>query len=257
MLEYRGVGKKFYKRDTEIVALRNVSFRIDEGKFVSVVGPSGCGKSTLLNLSAGLSKPSSGEVIYGGQPVTGINTRVGYITQRDNLLEWSTVYDNIVIALRIRRMPRARQKELADYYLDLMGLKDFAKHYPMELSGGMRKRAALARTLIYSPELVMMDEPFSALDAHVKMMMHEELLRVWDADKKTILFITHDLTEAITLSDQVIVLSARPGTVKATIDINLPRPRDTFLLQTTPEFIALYHQVWELLRDDIRKSEAA
>lgn len=257
MLEYRGVGKKFYKRDSEIVALRNVSFRIDEGKFVSVVGPSGCGKSTLLNLSAGLSKPSSGEVIYGGEPVTGINTRVGYITQRDNLLEWSTVYDNIVIALRIRRMPRARQKELADYYLDLMGLKDFAKHYPMELSGGMRKRAALARTLIYSPELVMMDEPFSALDAHVKMMMHEELLRVWDADKKTIMFITHDLTEAITLSDQVIVLSARPGTVKATIDINLPRPRDPFLLQTTPEFIALYHQVWELLRDDIRKSEAA
>ena len=257
MLEYRGVGKKFDKRDSEIVALRNVSFRIDEGKFVSVVGPSGCGKSTLLNLSAGLSKPSSGEVIYGGEPVTGINTRVGYITQRDNLLEWSTVYDNIVIALRIRRMPRARQKELADYYLDLMGLKDFAKHYPMELSGGMRKRAALARTLIYSPELVMMDEPFSALDAHVKMMMHEELLRVWDADKKTIMFITHDLTEAITLSDQVIVLSARPGTVKATIDINLPRPRDPFLLQTTPEFIALYHQVWELLRDDIRKSEAA
>ena len=257
MLEYRGVGKKFYKRDSEIVALRNVSFRIDEGKFVSVVGPSGCGKSTLLNLSAGLSKPSSGEVIYGGEPVTGINTRVGDITQRDNLLEWSTVYDNIVIALRIRRMPRARQKELADYYLDLMGLKDFAKHYPMELSGGMRKRAALARTLIYSPELVMMDEPFSALDAHVKMMMHEELLRVWDADKKTIMFITHDLTEAITLSDQVIVLSARPGTVKATIDINLPRPRDPFLLQTTPEFIALYHQVWELLRDDIRKSEAA
>ena len=257
MLEYRGVGKQFYKRDSEIVALRNVSFRIDEGKFVSVVGPSGCGKSTLLNLSAGLSKPSSGEVIYGGEPVTGINTRVGYITQRDNLLEWSTVYDNIVIALRIRRMPRARQKELADYYLELMGLKDFAKHYPMELSGGMRKRAALARTLIYSPELVMMDEPFSALDAHVKMMMHEELLRVWEVDKKTIMFITHDLTEAITLSDQVIVLSARPGTVKATIDINLPRPRDPFLLQTTPEFIALYHQVWELLRDDIRKSEAA
>ena len=257
MLEYRGVTKKFYKRDAEITALRNVSFNIDEGKFVSVVGPSGCGKSTLLNLSAGLSRPSSGEVLYRGEALAGINTRLGYITQRDNLLEWSTVYDNIVIALRIRRIPRARQKELADYYLNLMGLKDFAKHYPMELSGGMRKRAALARTLIYSPELVMMDEPFSALDAHVKMMMHEELLRIWDVEKKTILFITHDLTEAITLSDQVIVLSARPGTVKAIIDIDLPRPRDPFLLQTTPEFIAIYHRVWELLRDDIRKSEAA
>jgi NitT/TauT family transport system ATP-binding protein len=211
----------------------------------------------LLNLSAGLSTPSSGEVLYAGKPVTGINTKLGYITQRDNLLEWSTVYDNIVIALRIRGMPRQKQRELADYYLNLMGLKDFAKHYPMELSGGMRKRAALARTLIYSPELVMMDEPFSALDAHVKGMMHEELLRVWDVEKKTILFITHDLTEAITLSDRVVVMSARPGMVKAIIDIDLPRPRDPFLLQTTPEFIAIYHRVWELLRDDIRKSEAA
>jgi NitT/TauT family transport system ATP-binding protein len=257
MLEYRGVTKKFYKRDTEIVALRNVSFSIENGQFVSVVGPSGCGKSTLLNLSAGLSKPTSGEVIYAGKLVTGINTKLGYITQRDNLLEWSTVYDNIVIALRIRKVPRQEQKELADHYLTMMGLKDFAKHYPMELSGGMRKRAALARTLIYSPELVMMDEPFSALDAHVKGMLHEELLRVWDVEKKTILFITHDLTEAITLSDRVVVMSARPGTVKAIIDINLPRPRDPFLLQTTPEFIEIYHRVWELLRDDIRKSEAA
>ncbi|MDF3072540.1 MAG: transporter related [Alphaproteobacteria bacterium] len=257
MLEYRGVTKKFYKRDAEVVALRNVSFKIDEGRFVSVVGPSGCGKSTLLNLSAGLSMPTAGEVLYKGKQVTDINTQLGYITQRDNLLEWSTVYDNIVIALRIRRMPRQKQKELADYYLNLMGLTDFAKHYPMELSGGMRKRASLARTLIYSPELVMMDEPFSALDAHVKGMMHEELLRVWELEKKTILFITHDLTEAITLSDQVVVLSARPGTVKAIIDIDLPRPRDPFLLQTTPEFIEIYHRVWELLRDDIRKSEAA
>jgi NitT/TauT family transport system ATP-binding protein len=257
MLEYRGVTKKFYKRDAEIVALRNVSFKIEEGQFVSVVGPSGCGKSTLLNLSAGLSMPASGEVLYKGKQVTGINTQLGYITQRDNLLEWSTVYDNIVIALRIRRTPRQKLKELADYYLKLMGLQDFAKHYPMELSGGMRKRASLARTLIYSPELVMMDEPFSALDAHVKGMMHEELLRVWDLEKKTILFITHDLTEAITLSDKVVVLSARPGTVKAIIDINLPRPRDPFLLQTTPEFIEIYHRIWELLRDDIRKSEAA
>jgi NitT/TauT family transport system ATP-binding protein len=257
MLEFRGITKKFYKRDSEIVALRNVTFTVDNGRFVSVVGPSGCGKSTLLNLAGGLSTPTAGEVIYDGNPVAGINTRVGYITQRDNLLEWSTVYDNIVIGLRIRKVPRDKERELAARYLKLMGLTDFARHYPMELSGGMRKRAALARTLIYSPDMVMMDEPFSALDAHVKMMMHDELLRIWDVDKKTILFITHDLTEAITLSDRIVVMSARPGTVKAVIDIDLPRPRDAFLLQTTPEFIEIYRHVWDLLRDDIRKSEAA
>ncbi len=257
MLEYRNVTKRFYKRDQEVLALCNVSFRVDDSEFVSVVGPSGCGKSTLLNLAAGLSPPSAGEVLYDGASVVGVNTRVGYITQRDNLLEWSTVYDNIVIGLRIRRVPRDRQRELAAHYLRLMGLTDFANHYPMELSGGMRKRAALARTLIYSPDMVMMDEPFSALDAHVKMMMHEELLRIWDVEKKTILFITHDLVEAITLSDRIIVLSARPGSVKREMKIELPRPRDPFLLQTTPEFIEIYRVLWDLLRDDIRKSEAA
>src|SRR5690349_21152910 len=158
MLEYRNITKRFYKRDQEVIALKNVSFRVDNSEFVSVVGPSGCGKSTLLNLAAGLSPPSAGEVLYDGKLVTGVNTRVGYITQRDNLLEWSTVYDNIVIGLRIRRVPRAKQRELADHYLRLMGLTDFADHFPMELSGGMRKRAALARTLIYSPDMVMMDE---------------------------------------------------------------------------------------------------
>lgn len=257
MLEYRNITKCFYKRDQEVVALKNVSFRVDNSQFVSVVGPSGCGKSTLLNLAAGLSVPSAGEVLYDGKPVAGINTRVGYITQRDNLLEWSTVYDNIVIGLRIRRVPRAQQKKLADHYLHLMGLTDFAGHYPMELSGGMRKRAALARTLIYSPDMVMMDEPFSALDAHVKMMMHEELLRIWDVEKKTILFITHDLVEAITLSDRIVILSARPGSVKTEMTINLPRPRDPFLLQTTPEFIEIYRKLWDLLREDIRRGDAA
>ena len=182
-------------------------------------------------------------MLYDGKPVAGVNTRVGYITQRDNLLEWSTVYDNIVIGLRIRRVPRAKQKELADYYLRLMGLTEFASHFPMELSGGMRKRVALARTLIYSPDMVMMDEPFSALDAHVKMMMHEELLRIWDVEKKTILFITHDLVEAITLSDRIVILSARPGSVKTEM--------------TTPEFIEIYRKLWDLLRDDIRKGDAA
>jgi NitT/TauT family transport system ATP-binding protein len=256
MLEFRKVTKRFYKKDSEVLALNGVTMTVKRGEFLSVVGPSGCGKSTLLNLAAGLSRPNSGEVLYDGTPVTGVNTKLGYITQRDNLLEWATVYDNVVLALRIRRVPRAEERRLAEHYLALTGLSEFRKHYPMELSGGMRKRAALARTLIYSPELVMMDEPFSALDTHVRMLMHEELLRLWEADRKTILFITHDLTEAITLSDRIVVMSARPGTVKLELPIELPRPRDPFLLQTTPEFIDIYKRLWLSLKEDIRLGEA-
>lgn len=255
MLEFRNVGKRFYKGATEVLALENANFTVSEREFVSVVGPSGCGKSTLLNLAAGLSMPTSGEVAYRGERVRGINTKIGYITQRDNLLEWATTYENIVLALRIRRTPRRKIAELAERYLKLTGLTEFAKHFPAELSGGMRKRVALARTLIYSPELVMMDEPFSALDAHVKMLMHEELLRIWETDRTTILFITHDLAEAITLSDRIVVMSARPGRVKLELAVDLPRPRDPFLLQTKPEFIRLYEQMWSALKEDIRRGE--
>ncbi len=255
ILEFRDVGKRFYKGATEILALKNASFGIEEGEFVSVLGPSGCGKSTLLNLAAGLSPPSYGTILYRNEPVTKINTRVGYITQRDNLLEWCSTYENIVLGLRIRGTPKARIRELADKFLELTGLTDFANHFPAELSGGMRKRVAMARTLIYSPELVMMDEPFSALDAHVKMLMHEELLRIWEKDRKTILFITHDLGEAITLSDRVVVMSARPGHVKLELKIDLPRPRDPFLIHTSPAFIQLYEKLWDALKEDIRRGD--
>ncbi len=255
VLEFREVGKRFYKGDTEILALERASFGVGDGEFLAVVGPSGRGKSTLLNLAAGLNPPSYGEVLYRGQAVRGINTKVGYITQRDNLLEWATTYDNIVLPLRIRGMSKAQMKELADKFLAMTGLTEFARHFPAELSGGMRKRVALARTLIYGPELVMMDEPFSALDAHVKMLMHEELLRIWETDRRTILFITHDLTEAITLSDRIVVMSARPGKVKLVLPVDLPRPRDPFLLHTRPEFIRLYEQIWSALKEDIRRGD--
>lgn len=251
LLEYRQVGKAFVSDQSRTQALGNIDFAVRRGEFVSVVGPSGCGKSTLLNLAAGLMRPSSGQVRYGGQPVKGINQRVGYITQRDNLLPWATVYDNIVLGLKIRGVPRAELRALAERFIHMVGLQDFVKHYPSELSGGMRKRVALARTLIYSPEMVLMDEPFSALDAHVKLVMHAELLRIWEADRKTILFITHDLTEAITLSDRVVILSMRPATVKLVLDINLPRPRDAFALQTSPEFHSLFSTLWGELRSDL------
>jgi NitT/TauT family transport system ATP-binding protein len=253
VVEFRRVSKWFAKDGRRTLALDGAELAIEEGQFVSVVGPSGCGKSTLLNLAAGLSAASGGDVLYRGRPVAGINTAVGYITQRDNLLPWATVYDNIVLGLRIRKVPKERQRELADRYLALTGLAEFASHFPEELSGGMRKRAALARTLIYSPEMVLMDEPFSALDAHVKVIMHEELLRMWEQERTTILFITHDLEEAITLSDRIFIMSARPGRVKMSMDIDLPRPRDAFNLHTTPEFNAIYATLWESLKDDIRK----
>lgn len=251
LLEYRQLGKHFDSGHASMQALRDLNFGVRRGEFVSVVGPSGCGKSTLLNLAAGLMFPSSGEVMYGGASVRGINQQVGYITQRDNLLPWATVYDNIVLGLKIRGVGREAQRRLADEFISMVGLKDFIKHYPSELSGGMRKRVSMARTLIYSPEMVLMDEPFSALDAHVKLVMHAELLRIWEADRKTILFITHDLTEAITLSDKVIILSSRPATVKLVVDITLPRPRDAFALQTSPEFHSLFATLWGALKSDL------
>lgn len=254
IVEFRNITKWFAKDGRRTLALDGAELAIEEGQFVSVVGPSGCGKSTLLNLAAGLSPASGGQVLYRGRPVTSINTSVGYITQRDNLLPWATVHENIVLGLKIRRVSKDRQRELAEHFLRLTGLSDFAGHYPEELSGGMRKRAALARTLIYSPEMVLMDEPFSALDAHVKLLLHEELLRIWERNRTTILFITHDLEEAITLSDRIFIMSARPGRVKMAMDITLPRPRDPFSLHTTPEFNSIYATLWETLKDDLRKA---
>ncbi len=252
LLEFRKVGKSFSSGRARTQALGSISFGVKPGEFVSVVGPSGCGKSTLLNLAAGLMRPSAGEVHYGGEAIKDINQRVGYITQRDNLLPWANVYDNIALGLKIRKMPQPAQRQLVEEFIDMVGLRHFERHYPSELSGGMRKRVALARTLIYSPEMVLMDEPFSALDAHVKLVMQSELLRIWEAHRKTILFITHDLTEAIMLSDRVIILSARPAQIKLIVEIDLPRPRDAFALQTNPDFIGLFSTLWNTLKSDLQ-----
>lgn len=253
IVEFRDTSKCFVKDGRSTLALEGTNLTISEGEFVSVVGPSGCGKSTLLNLIAGFSSVSSGQVLYRGRPVEAINTRVGYLTQRDNLLPWATIYDNIILGLKIRRMPVIRQKELAEHYLAVTGLSDFSKHYPEELSGGMRKRAALVRMLIYSPEMLLMDEPFSALDAHLKLLMQDELLRIWEQHRTTVLFITHDLEEAITLSDRVVIMSARPGRVKIAMGVNLARPRDPFTLRTTAEFNNIYAALWDALKDDLRR----
>jgi NitT/TauT family transport system ATP-binding protein len=187
--------------------------------------------------------------------VADVNRRVGYMTQRDNLLPWRTVETNIGIALEIAHVNRAERHRRVDQFVNLVGLNGFEEAYPAELSGGMRKRVALARTLIYDPETLLMDEPFGALDAQLKLILHAELLRIWEESRKTIVFVTHDLTEAITLADRVIVLSGRPGTVKLTQPIDLSRPRDVFKVRFTERFGQLHELLWGALEDDIRMGE--
>lgn len=249
------VSKVFIKGQTAISACEDISMTAMAGKFVAIVGPSGCGKSTILNMVAGLMRPTSGIILYNGSPVLGVNTRVGYSTQKDNLLPWRTAYDNIGVALEIRKYSRKQRQQLIAEHIDMVGLTGFERHYPSELSGGMRKRVALARTLIYQPETLLMDEPFGALDAQLKLVLQDELLKIWGATRTTILFVTHDLTEAITLADRVVVMSARPGKVKLVHTVPLPRPRDVFQVRFSPEFRDFYDLLWQGLKEDFRKGE--
>ena len=251
ILRFDNVTVRFPTRNepnSSFVALDQVSFGLKEGEFVSVVGPSGCGKSTLLNLAAGLVRASRGEARYRGEPVVGVNTKVGYITQQDNLLPWQSTKRNVELALRIRGVPKSEQSAIAEKWINIVGLKGFEDHYPRELSGGMRKRAAIARTLCYEPDTVLLDEPFGALDAQLRVVMQDELLRIWqETSGKSMLFITHDLAEAVALSDRVIVISGRPGRVVAEVDIPLPRPRMIRELRFSPEFNALHEQLWRAI----------
>ncbi|MPZ79727.1 MAG: ATP-binding cassette domain-containing protein [Actinophytocola sp.] len=255
-LEWRAVDKSFTKDDAEVEVLRNVNLGVKEGEFVSLLGPSGCGKSTLLNLAAGLLSPEGGSVYYRGNPITAINTQVAYLTQKDTLLPWRTVWDNTELPLQIQRVPKAERAARIREQIDRVGLTGFEKHYPRELSGGMRKRAALIRTLIYDPTTLLMDEPFGALDAQLKAVMQQELLRIWSGSGKTVVFVTHDLREAIALSDRVIVISGRPGTVKLEMDVPIPRPRNVVELGLeSGEPQRLAHELWEALRADVEVVE--
>ncbi len=249
-IQFDRVEVQFFDRKNggSITALEDVSFGIGRGEFVSVVGPSGCGKSTLLNLTAGLLAPSRGEVRYDGRAVAGVNTRVGYITQQDNLLPWKSVRKNIELPLRLRGYGPEKIRAVAGHWIATVGLAGFENHFPRQLSGGMKKRASIARTLAYEPETVLLDEPFSALDAQLRIVMQDELLRLWgETAGKSVLFITHDLAEAVALSDRVIVLSGRPGRVIAEFDIPLPRPRAIRALRFTSEFNQLHERIWKAM----------
>ena len=241
----------------EVIALEGVSLAVAAQEFVALVGPSGCGKSTVLNLVAGLWPPTRGEVRCTGRPVTGVNTRVGYMTQKDTLLPWRTTLANVGIALELKtRRATGWDRDRISRYIELVGLEGFEHHYPSQLSGGMRRRVALARTLIYEPETLLMDEPFGALDAQLKLVMQAELLRIWGETRNTVVFVTHDLGEAIALADRVVIFTGRPGQVKAVQPVDLPRPRDVFSIRFTPRYAELYEKLWGLLQTEVTKGES-
>src|SRR3977135_2257984 len=255
MISLSDAGKQLSARGKTLRALEPLTLDIERQEFVAVVGPSGCGKSTILNLIAGLLRPSEGTVTYDGVEVTRPNVRVGYLTQKDTLLPWRNVRDNVGLALelKIRRTSRRDASARVATMIDLVGLKGFERHYPGELSGGMRKRAALARTLIYEPETLLMDEPFGARDARLRLLMMDQLQRLTQARRIAVVFVTHDLGEAITLADRVMIMSARPGRIRKIRAIALPRPRDVFKLRFTAEFAQLYEELWNELKDEVAK----
>ena len=238
-------------------AVKDTSLSVRVGEFVSVVGPTGCGKSTLLNVAAGLLEPSSGGVRVLGEPLSGINRRSGYMFQAESLMPWRNALDNVIAGLQFAGVPRAEAETRAREWLARVGLSGFEQRYPHELSGGMRKRVALAQMLILDPEILLMDEPFSALDVQTRQLMENELLDLWSADRKSVLFITHDLEEAIALSDRVVVLSAGPATRPiGEFTIDLPRPRDVNEIRLTPRFVELHTQMWHVMKDEVLKGYA-
>ena len=231
-------------------ALANFDIDVEEGEFLSMVGPSGCGKSTFLNILLGLIKPESGELLLHGRKISGPGTDRAMVFQEFGLLPWRTVQHNIELGLELKRVPGAKRRGIAERLVALVGLSGFEAHYPHELSGGMKQRVGLARALATDPDVLLMDEPFAALDAQTRDLMQVELLRIWREAKKTVLFVTHQIDEAIYLSDRVVVMSKRPGRSKRIFAIKLPRPRE-YEMRVTPQFNDLKLEIWNTLKDEI------
>lgn len=249
----------FTGRDgTRYEAVRDATLAVGAHEFVSVVGPTGCGKTTLLNAAAGLLSPMSGQVLVRGVPLNGLNAEAGYLFQADALMPWKTALDNVAVGLLLRGVAVREARERARDWLGRVGLRAFADRFPHELSGGMRKRVALAQTLILDPKLLLMDEPFSALDVQTRSLMENELLALWQLDRKSVLFVTHDLEEAIALSDRVIVLSAGPASRPvAEFSIELQRPRDVAEVRLAPDFLDVHRRIWACLREEVSRAHAA
>ncbi len=250
-IRFDEVRLAFAAGERDILALDRVSFDVPPGQITTVVGSSGCGKTTLLRLAAGLIATSGGNVFCNGSIVQGLNTSVGYVTQDSNLFPWLTALGNVEFPLTIRGVPASERREKARYWLRLVGLEGFEDYYPSQLSGGMQKRVSIVRTLIYEPSVVLLDEPFGALDAQTRMVLHHELLSLWSEKKSTMLFITHDLVEAITLSDQIVVMTRRPGTVKEIYRVPLCRPRNVFEIFLENGFDEAYATLWRHFKSEI------
>ena len=251
-IELRHVSQRFVTPDgRSLTALRDFDMTVRRGQFCAVVGPTGCGKSTTLSLIAGLARPSSGQVRIMGKAVAGIDPRVGFVFQQDAVFPWRNVLDNVAAGPLFRGKGKREAASLARDWVRRVGLAGFESHYPHQLSGGMRKRVALAQTFINGPEILLMDEPFSALDVQTRILMQDELLRLWSTASASVVFVTHDLEEAIALADRVYVLTAGPATVKAVYDIDLPRPRVTAEIRFQPRFMEISQIIWRDLRDEV------
>ena len=251
-IEFDDVSLRFISGDgTATVTLRNFTMAVARGEFVAIVGPTGCGKSTTLNMITGLLQPTVGKVRVMNQPVTGIDPRIGFVFQADAVFPWRNVIDNVAAGPVFRGTPHQQAHELARQWINRVGLAGFAQHYPHQLSGGMRKRVALAQTFINNPEILLMDEPFSALDMQTRTLMQDELLKLWSDRGGSVVFVTHDIEEAIALADRVFVLSARPATLKRVYPIDLPRPRVMAEVRYHPNFIELSKRIWADLREEV------
>jgi NitT/TauT family transport system ATP-binding protein len=246
--------KQFPTKEGVFTAIDNISLDIAPGSFFVIVGPSGCGKTTLLRILADLEKPSSGNISiraeHNGRPSNSM------VFQGDSIFPWMTVWDNAAYGLKLRGLPAAEIADTVAHYLDKTGLTKFAKRYPHQLSGGMKQRVSIARAFANNPEILLMDEPFSALDEQNKTLLQEELLRIWEEDKKTVVFITHSVDEAVTLGDKIMVMSAHPGRVKAVIDVPFARPRKVLELRTMPEYGDMVYKIWGHLRDEVQRAKA-
>ena len=255
LLQVRGVERRFASASGGTLALQATDLDVAENDFITILGPSGCGKSTLLRIVAGLDKQSSGEVLLDGKRIDGPGADRGMVFQSYTLFPWLTVLDNVCFGLRERGVPRPQQLEAANAFLHKVGLRGFEQHYPKQLSGGMQQRVAIARALANRPRMLLMDEPFGALDHQTRELMQELLLGIWEAERTTVLFVTHDIDEAVFLGSRVVVMSARPGRIKRDLVVPLAHPRH-YAVKTTPPFAALKAELTEQVRDEVRASQA-
>jgi NitT/TauT family transport system ATP-binding protein len=257
-IEFTNVTRRFVSPKGEVLtAIKNVTFSVEPGEFCAVVGPTGCGKSTTLTLAAGLDQPSAGTVSFSDKVVNGITKDASFVFQTDALLPWKSVLSNVALGQIFRGKSKSEAQRMAQDWLRIVGLTGFENHYPHQLSGGMRKRVALAAALMNQPKMLLMDEPFSALDVQTRAIMSNELLSMWEKAKPSVLFVTHDLEEAIALADKVVVMTAGPGTIKAIFKVDLPRPRGSVQdIRFEPRFLKLYKQIWEALREEVSRAYA-